>query len=148
VHTLFDTADAAAGTIRLRGDLDKIEFLSETRVNVVDYKTGKPKSRNQIEGKTKSSNGNYKRQLVFYKLLMQLYQNGTYTMASGEIDFVEPDDRGRYRKERFEITQEEVDELKQTIAATAKEIYDLAFWNTRCGEKNCRYCALRDMMER
>jgi len=39
-------------------------------LNVIDYKTGRPKSRNEIEGNTKNSNGDYKRQLVFYNLLL------------------------------------------------------------------------------
>ena len=134
--------------LKLRGDIDKIEIGSdEMSVNVVDYKTGKPKSRNHIEGKTKTSNGEYKRQLVFYKLLLSLYDDGRFNMSSGDIDFIEPDAKGRYHKERFEIEEGEVDELKETIANSAKEIMDLSFWNERCDNKDCEYCALRDKME-
>ena len=134
--------------LKLRGDLDKIEIgKNERDVVVVDYKTGKPKSRNEIEGKTKTSNGDYKRQLVFYKLLLQLFDNGKYRMVRGDIDFIEPDDKGRYRKESFDITDEEVAELKSVIAKAAGEIISLSFWNERCGKNDCEYCALRDKME-
>ncbi len=134
--------------LKLRGDMDKIEISeNEREVNVVDYKTGKPKSRNHIEGKTKTSNGDYKRQLVFYKLLLELFDEGRYEMVSGDIDFIEPDDKGRYHKEHFDVSDEEVGELKETIQQTAKEILDLSFWGDRCDKKDCEYCKLRENME-
>lgn len=134
--------------LKLRGDLDKLEIGENERdVVVVDYKTGKPKSRNHIEGKTKTSNGDYKRQLIFYKLLLDLYDDGRFEMIRGDIDFIEPDDKGNFRKESFEITDEETKELKGVIAETMQEILDLSFWNTRCDNKDCAYCALRDKME-
>jgi len=134
--------------IKLRGDLDKIEVLDGNgSVNVVDYKTGKPKSRNVIEGNTKTSNSNYKRQLVFYKLLLDLYDDGKFNMVSGEIDFVEPDEKGRYHKEKFVVTDEDLEELKETIRNTAKEILELSFWDKKCDNKKCEYCKIRKMME-
>ena len=134
--------------IKLRGNLDKIEVLDGNgSVNVVDYKTGKPKSRNIIEGNTKTSNGNYKRQLVFYKLLLDLYDDRKFDMVSGEIDFVQPDDKGRYHKEKFVITAEDLKELKETIKNTAKEITSLDFWDRKCAKKECEYCKIREMMK-
>jgi DNA helicase II / ATP-dependent DNA helicase PcrA len=133
--------------LKLRGDLDKVEVLNtKNEANVADYKTGKPKSRNAIEGKTKSSNGDYKRQLVFYKILLDLYADKKINMVSGEIDFIEPDEKGRYHKEKFFITEEEVDGLKKIIRSTAKEILSLSFWEKRCGDKKCEYCKLRQLM--
>lgn len=132
--------------LKLRGALDKVEFITEREVNVVDYKTGKPKSRNVIEGKTKSSNGDYKRQLVFYNLLLNLYDDGKFNMTSGEIDFVEPDEKGRYHKESFNITPEELDELKGTITKVSQEILALSFWDTTCPDKKCDYCKLSEQL--
>ena len=134
-------------TLLLRGVLDRMDITPDGHsVVVTDYKTGKPKSRNAIEGKTKSDSGDYKRQLVFYALLLQLFDNGRYTMTEGVIDFIEPDPRGRYRQERFSITQEEVTELTLIIQNTAAEITDLSFWNHRCDDTKCHWCALRDLM--
>jgi len=133
--------------IRLRGDIDKVEVAeNEREVNVVDYKTGKPKSRNHIIGATKTSNGDYKRQLVFYKLLLEIYDDGRYEMLSGDIDFIEPDDKGKYHKEHFEILPEETDELKTLIQKTSEEIMNLSFWDSRCENKDCQYCKLRENM--
>lgn len=132
--------------IPLRGALDKIEFVgSGNEVNVVDYKTSKPKTRNQIMGETKTSTGDQHRQLVFYKLLLDRYDPVRFRMVTGQIDFIEPDDKGRYHTERFEITGEQVEELETVIRHVAEEIVELSFWGTRCGDKDCRYCMLRDM---
>lgn len=129
----------------LTGIIDKIEIMGDTKVNVVDYKTGTPKSRNAIEGKTKDSNGDQKRQLVFYKLLLDNYADGKWNMISGELDFVEPNASGKYKKEKFEIEQGEVRELEETIRRVGEEITTLSFWGERCDDSECEYCRMRDM---
>ena len=142
--SIFFDAGVGEGPLRLTGNLDKIEILNGAgEVNVVDYKTGKPKSRNEIEGKTKNSNGNYKRQLVFYNMLLDNYENKKFRMVSGEIDFVEPDQKGEYHKEKFVVSVEDIKKLEEEIKNSAKEIMDLAFWNRYCSDKKCEYCRMR-----
>ncbi len=135
----------------INGKLDRMEFLGvsaavadgEERepVRVVDYKTGKPKTRNDIEGLTKSGDGNYKRQLVFYKLLLD--KEGKRNMTDGVIQFIEPDDRGKMHREEFTITPGEVKVLEKLVMDVAREILDLSFWSKGCHEPDCRYCELR-----
>lgn len=135
-----------APDVILNGKLDKLELQASTgEVIVVDYKTGRPKSRNWIEGKTADSTGNYKRQLIFYKLLLDLYPERRHRMTLGVIDFVEPNERGVFKKEAFEISAEETEELKKVIMSAADRIMNLKFWNERCGDKKCSYCALRNL---
>jgi len=131
--------------VPIKGKLDKVEIYDDY-VHVVDYKTGSPKSRNFVEGNTKDGNGNYKRQLVFYKILLDLFEEGKYKMKSGEIDFVEPDMKGGYKKEKFDINDEEVDALIEETIRVSKEILDLFFWNKRCDNEKCEFCALRSMI--
>ena len=57
-----------ADKVRITGKIDKIEILGNGEVNVVDYKTGKRKTRNALCGLTRNSTGNEKRQLVFADL--------------------------------------------------------------------------------
>lgn len=138
------------GTL-INGMLDRIEFLDggagtdRKPVRVVDYKTGKPKSRNDIEGNTASSDGDYKRQLVFYKLLLD--KEGKRDMKDGVIQFIEPDDRGKMHREEFAITPGEVKVLEKLVMDVAREILDLSFWNKGCHEKDCKYCVLRKGMK-
>jgi len=133
--------------IVLTGKIDKLEFLGDGgEVNVVDYKTGGVKSRGVIEGETKNSEGNIKRQLAFYNLLLNKYEDGKYKMISADVDFVEPNDRGIYKKESFVVLPEEVAELEELILKVSAEILGLDFWDKRCDDKKCEFCALREML--
>ena len=125
---------AQSEPVKLTGSLDKIEFGS-SGLNVVDYKTGKPKSGNSLV--------DYRRQLTFYKLLLDEYRVLGKEMVSGEIDFVEPNARGVYRKEKFEIGVKDVEELKKVIREVVVKIRDLSFWNEGCEKRDCEFCRLR-----
>lgn len=134
--------------IRLTGKIDKIEYLNgKNEVNVVDYKTGRPKSRNEIEGKTKNSNGDIFRQVVFYNLLLNNMEKGRkYRMISAEIDFVEPDPKGKYRREKFFINNDDVSSLNDQIKQVSNDILNLNFWDSECEKKDCEFCAIRKLM--
>lgn len=131
----------------LRGRLDKLELLSGSSVNVVDYKTGGRRTRNEILGMTKNSNGDIKRQLDFYRLLLELHDKGKYEMTSADVDFVEPDKNGRVgAPEHFEMSHEDARAVSETVARVAGEIRTLAFWDERCEKKDCEFCRLRDLL--
>lgn len=127
--------------LSIRGALDRVDETAGG-VNVVDYKTGKPKSRNELMGATKDADGNYYRQLTFYKLLLARTEDAK-NMKEGIIEFAEPDDKGNIRTEVFTITDEEVAELEACIKKSAAEILSLSFWNDPCEETECEHCALR-----
>ncbi len=139
--------DGVPESLLLRGNLDKIEIISDGKVNVVDYKTAKPKTRNAILGKTKDITGpEYFRQLTFYKLLLDKHNNAKYKMVSGEIDFIEADERGKHHKEQFEITEEHVHDLVSLLEKTVEEISTFVFWDKRCDDKDCQSCHLRNIL--
>jgi len=131
--------------IPLVGKVDKVELIDQkTRaVRMIDYKTGRAKTRNEIEGKTQNSTGDYKRQLVFYKLLSDLDRRLKLNMVEGEMNFVESNQRGKFRKERFEINKEEVNELKKLIKETMKKIRNLEFECTK-DHKECQWCRFKE----
>lgn len=133
--------------IILNGRLDMIEFLSnDGTVRVHDFKSGKPKSRGQIDGSRDDKEYNYLRQLIFYRILMDRYKEGLLKMREGVIDFVEPDEKGRLRSEVFMIDDEQVQRLEQVIMSVGKQIMDLSFWNFTCPDEDCKYCRLRNMV--
>jgi DNA helicase-2/ATP-dependent DNA helicase PcrA len=146
--TLPITVNNEEKLLPLRGVLDKVEILQDREVNVVDYKTAKPQTRNELMGKTKTATGDYVRQLMFYKLLLDTLPEKPYVMKSGEIDFIEPDEKGNYHKERFEITDAETTELISIITAASQDIYSGAFWDKRCDDDDCEFCHLRDMIQK
>lgn len=110
--------------LTLTGNLDRLDFATDgTLLQVIDYKTGQPKSRNEIEGKTKDANGNYKRQLVFYALLLSLSGDpGLSECRRGTLSFVEPNKSGKFKEESFLISNEEIEELKVSIINFLQEI--------------------------
>jgi len=131
--------------VLIKGRIDRMEVLGFSNdVNVTDFKTGKVKSENEIRGKTKNSNGNIMRQLLFYKLLLDEYKGGKYKMVSADIDFIEPDNSGKCRNYKFAIDKEEAEALKEEIKRVADEIKSLSFWDKRCGDDECPYCKLRE----
>ena len=128
--------------ITLTGRIDRVDWLDKSQklVKVIDYKTGKAKSANFIEGKIASANlspreqslpesirGPYKRQLLFYKLLTQLDETFMPTVSVGEFDFVEPNSRGKLVKRSFTLLDEDVQDLKNLIKEVMAEIRALKF---------------------
>lgn len=135
-----------ADDIVLNGRLDMIEVLSNNgEVRVHDFKTGKVKSRTQIDGSKEGSDYNYLRQLTFYKILLDKYREGLFKMKEGVIDFVEPDEKDQFKSETFIISETEVKVLTDQIKYVANEILSLSFWDTKCDDKDCEYCKLREM---
>jgi DNA helicase-2/ATP-dependent DNA helicase PcrA len=127
----------------LTGNLDRIDIGDDGyALRVVDYKTGKPKSRNVIEGNTKDSDGGYKRQLVFYALLLSLHDDERYLCREGKLSFVESDGKGGIKEETFVITDAEIEELRQTIISATKEIINGEFLKNPCLEGESDYFAL------
>lgn len=130
--------------ITINGKIDMIEFKNKTEVIVYDFKTGKTKSRNALLGETQAHNKDYYRQLVFYKLLLSLYKKGLYTMSEGIIEFVESATLGEIKYESFTPSQDEVIALKEDIRKMKESVLTLSFWDTRCDDKDCPYCKLRE----
>ncbi|MCA9359332.1 ATP-dependent helicase [Candidatus Kaiserbacteria bacterium] len=134
--------------LMLTGKIDRIDIGEDGRaLRVTDYKTGKPKTRNVIEGKTKDSDGAYKRQLVFYALLLSLYDDERYLCREGVLSFVEPDSKGAIKEESFVITDEEIEELRQTIIVAAKEIIEGKFLTLPCDDSKSDYCSLVGLLK-
>ena len=132
--------------ICLTGKLDKVEIFNNNHVAVIDYKTGKPKSENEIMGKTQSGDENYYNQLKFYGLLLKYYQNGKYIMDKGVIDFIEPNESGKHIKREFIISEDEIKELEIKVKEVGNEILNLSFWDKYCDDPKCEFCQLRKMM--
>ncbi len=128
-------------SLLVRGALDRMDTTPQG-FRVVDYKTGKSKSRNDIQGETKESNGNYYRQLSFYKMILSRAETPQH-MHEGVIEFVEPDEKDRIRTEAFEISEEEVTALEEQIKQVASEILSLSFWNEPCKNPDCEWCSVR-----
>ncbi|MEY3783877.1 MAG: hypothetical protein RLZZ230_199 [Candidatus Parcubacteria bacterium] len=147
VRVVLPTGIPELPELPLTGKLDRLDLGEDGyAVRVVDYKTGKPKTRNVIEGKTKDADGGYKRQLVFYALLLSLYDDERYLCREGVLSFVQADGKGVIHEEAFSITDEEIASLKSEIITAVKEIISGEFTQQPCDEKVSDYCHLVTML--
>jgi DNA helicase-2/ATP-dependent DNA helicase PcrA len=127
--------------VPLKGKLDKLEFDGKN-VNVVDYKTGDPeKAKDKLvpPGEKQPNGGDYWRQAVFYKILVDNYEAKEWNVVSTEFDFIEPDKKKIYRKARVAITPEDITTVKHQIVDVWGKIQARDFY-TGCGEPDCHWC--------
>jgi len=127
--------------VPLKGKLDKLEFDGKS-VNVVDYKTGDPdKAIPKINGPSEKvpNGGDYWRQAVFYKILVDHYEQKNWKAVSTEFDFIEPDKKKNYRKEKVIITTDDITTVTQQITSTWEKIQNREFY-IGCGKEDCHWC--------
>jgi RecB family exonuclease len=144
----LDTGIPELPEVILTGKLDRIDLTNGQAFRVVDYKTGKPKSRNVIEGNTKGSDGGYKRQLVFYALLLSLHDDERYQCQTGVLSFVESDAKGVIKEESFTITDQEIEDLQQEIIASVQAIISGEFLTQACDDSTSEYCHFVHQLKR
>jgi len=127
--------------VPLKGKLDKLEFHNR-EVNVVDYKTGDPdKSKDKLMPPNEKNplGGDYWRQAVFYKILVDNYGNKEWKVVSTEFDFIEPDKKKKYQKRKLVISPEDTTTVTQQLTDTWNRIQAHDFY-IGCGSKDCHYC--------
>ena len=127
--------------VPLKGKLDKLEFFGK-EVNVVDYKTGDvDKAKDKLSGPNEKEpkGGDYWRQAVFYKILVDSYEQKDWRVVSTEFDFVEPDKKKEYRKVKILISPEDITTVIQQITSTWQRIQNREFY-TGCGKPDCHWC--------
>lgn len=128
--------------VPLKGALDKLEFDGKS-VNVVDYKTGDPdKAIPKIKGPSDKdpNGGDYWRQAVFYKILVDNYEQKDWKVVSTEFDFIEPDKKKNYRREKIVINPADITTVTQQITDTWEKIQNRNFY-TGCGKEDCHWCS-------
>ena len=127
--------------VPLKGKLDKLEFDGKS-VNVVDYKTGDPdKAIPKTKGPSdkEPNGGDYWRQAVFYKILVDNYEQKDWKVISTEFDFIEPDKKKNYRKEKVVINPADITTVTQQITSTWEKIQNREFY-IGCGKDDCHWC--------
>lgn len=105
------------------GKIDRISELSGSRVEVIDYKTGKPKSEwKATTDYDKIKLYEYERQLMFYHILLEHARElgKKYTFGKGTLQFVEPLKNGSIA----ELTLEEDSEKKERVERLTVIVYN------------------------
>lgn len=131
--------------IPLRGKVDKIEF-DGNKVNVVDYKTGNPEkdaTREQLKppSEKRPEGGDYWRQAVFYKILIDGMDDKNWEVVSTEFDFVEPAKDGKFINVPIPITPPDLETVRRQIKEVWAKIQAYDFYEG-CGKEKCEWCNL------
>ena len=127
--------------VPVKGNLDKIEFNGK-QVTVVDYKTGKLKNaKEKLMRPTLDfpNGGDYWRQAVFYKLLVDHDRTNDWQVVNTVFDFVEPLDDDSYHKEKVVIYPEDLSIVTEQIQTVYQKILNHEF-DTGCGKEDCDWC--------
>jgi DNA helicase-2/ATP-dependent DNA helicase PcrA len=142
VVTEFTVKDIEVDGVPVNGNIDKIEF-NDIEVNVIDYKTGKPE--NGIKKLNPPSDeephgGDYWRQIVFYKILLDNFKRQNWKMISGEIDFIEKHEKEKdFIKKKLLVTKEDISIVRNQIKDVYIKIMNHEF-TEGCGDEDCIWC--------
>jgi DNA helicase II / ATP-dependent DNA helicase PcrA len=127
--------------IPLKGKLDKIEFRGK-EATIVDYKSGDPekaKEKLQPPSPKNPTGGDYWRQAVFYKLLVDNYASKDWQVGNVVFDFIEPDKKKEYRQEKVVVTDADTATVKEQVRTVWEKIQRHDFY-TGCGKDDCHWC--------
>ena len=128
--------------VPMTGVLDKIEWLDNGTLRIVDYKTGAPKpQKTAAPTETQPHGGDYWRQLAFYRLLLEQARIYAESVGSTVISWLEPDRKGTFPVVELRYTGEELQFVRTLIKETYAHIQARAF-TVGCGKAECVWCRM------
>lgn len=136
--------------VPISGKLDRINIYDD-HISVTDYKTGKYDAA-KLKGPAGGDDdlgGDYWRQIIFYRLLLDGDKRHDWVMNKGVMDFVEKDDKDKFRKAEFSIEPFETEIVGKQLTETYKNIKKHIF-TPGCGDEKCPWCnfVMRNMPAR
>ena len=140
VHVEYTIRKVEIDGVPVTGTIDKIEYHPGLSVGIIDYKTGRVEEGGLSRPSDKKPGGGiYWRQLSFYKLLFEALDRSSRQVTFGEIQFLEPDRQGKYRRLRLGFEPEDGQYMRELIAGTYQRIQAKDFYSG-CGKPECRWC--------
>jgi DNA helicase-2/ATP-dependent DNA helicase PcrA len=129
--------------VPVTGKIDKMEFDGK-KCTVIDYKTGNPDNATNslISGPNEKNNngGDYWRQMVFYKLIIEHYQDQNWQVTGGRFEFIEKSKKdNKYRQVYIPIFKEDEELVMKQLKDSYARIMNHEF-DKGCGEEDCHWC--------
>lgn len=144
ILTEYPLSKVVLNNVPLKGFTDKIQFWN-TDIIITDFKTGnlaKSKLRGDFDlpgSAKKPQGGNYWRQAVFYKILVDNLPGKSWKVLGIQFDFIEPNSKNEFDVLKLDISFEEVELVKKQIIDTWQKIQNHDFY-TGCGKPECEWC--------
>lgn len=130
--------------VPVKGKIDKIELQEQGYCRVVDYKTGKPDSphtRENLSPPSEKNNmlgGDYWRQMVFYKLLVEQQPFNRLQVSEGIFEYLERNKGNSYSHKVIFLPDDE-----QVVRGQIRSVYErIKNYEFRegCGKEDCSWC--------
>ncbi len=134
-------SDSGKISIPLHGKLDAIVDTG-AELYVFDYKTREGMSMNEIQGKTKNSNGDYFRQLVFYRILLADEPRWKGKKVTPALVFLSPDKKGRCPIVSLPISLDDIADVQRQIQSLIDSVWSGELVKSRCDDPDCEWCGL------
>ncbi len=131
-------------SIPIHGKLDVI-IESQDEILVFDYKTKQAMSVSAIKGEIKNDDGNYFRQLVFYKILMSQNPKWRDKRITPALVFVSPDNKGRCPTVTLPISDDDINNVKREIQSLLDAVWSGNIAISKCYDTKCEWCGLREV---
>ncbi|MEN0005260.1 MAG: ATP-dependent DNA helicase [Bacteroidota bacterium] len=126
--------------VPLTGVIDRVDYLDNTTVRLIDYKTGKPKAeRLRKPSARKPYGGSYWRQLLYYKILFEEAGNTSELVQSAAISYLEMDAKSTFVEQEFSFNRAQIETMKTWIKKVYEKIQAQQFYEG-CGEPSCKWC--------
>lgn len=129
--------------VPITGTIDKLVFYSNQKtkeIHLVDYKLGTLKEK-RLRPPTPAhpEGGNYWRQLIFYKLLLEHARITPYSVQNATIDYLTPNEQDEFPLKPIKISAKDTDIVRRLIKETYQKIKNFEF-ETGCGRPSCKWC--------
>ena len=128
--------------VPLTGMLDKLEWLDNRTLRIVDYKTGTPDPAKTAPPNEKQPNGgDYWRQLAFYKILLEQARLYPESVGATAVSWLEPDRKGQFPVTEITFSVTEIQLVEELIRSTYAKIMAREF-TQGCGQEDCMWCRM------
>jgi DNA helicase-2/ATP-dependent DNA helicase PcrA len=128
--------------VPVTGKIDRIEIHGDT-CKVIDYKTGDPdKSANAMTAPPNEKEplgGEYWRQMVFYKLLLENYEDRNWKVSLGMFDYVQKSKTGQYKQVVVPVYAQDEEIVRRQLKDSYSRIMNHEF-DRGCGKETCHWC--------
>ena len=131
--------------VPVTGKIDKIELDTDgINCTVIDYKTGDPDKSAAANlappNEKEPMGGDYWRQMVFYKLLIENYQERNWKVTMGMFEYLEKSKKSNgYKRPQVPIFAHDEEVVRKQIKDSYIRIMNHDF-DKGCGKEDCYWC--------
>ena len=147
-YPFYKFRDPEFDHLKITGKIDLLEKLDEVSVRVTDFKTGKPKTKSEIEKDNEEGRmSDYLRQLAMYSFLLDGKSDGNQEAVESRLEFIEAKPGDKNAIYSTKIAGDHIERLRQDVRDYDRLIKTGEWVNRQCHHKSyqgeeCQYCAL------